>query len=86
MLKLPKKRCFDPLTTVYAVLVLLWFAAFGWSQFRSTRAIVFTDTTGCQYLWTDGGGMTPRLDSAGRQICLQPLKPKENENGNGSRS
>lgn len=25
--------------------------------------------TGCQYLSTSGGGITPRLDSQGRQIC-----------------
>lgn len=30
--------------------------------------------TGCQYLSTSGGGITPRLDSQGRQICNQPAE------------
>ena len=30
--------------------------------------------TGCQYLSTSGGGITPRLDSQGRQICNEPAE------------
>jgi hypothetical protein len=28
--------------------------------------------TGCHYLETSGGGLTPRLDRAGRQVCGGP--------------
>lgn len=31
-------------------------------------------STGCQYLTTIRGGITPRLDPAGRPICVGPLK------------
>lgn len=28
--------------------------------------------TGCQYLETSEGGITPRLDRTGRQVCAEP--------------
>lgn len=30
--------------------------------------------TGCQYLSTSGGGITPRLDRNGHQICNEPAE------------
>lgn len=38
---------------------------------RVQKTSVFTDSaTGCQYL-QGGGGITPRLDAAGKHICGQ---------------
>lgn len=31
--------------------------------------------TGCQYLATSSGGLTPRLDADGRQICRKEPRP-----------
>lgn len=36
---------------------------------RSGMAIRYDAMTGCQYLESSGGGLTPRLDSTGKQIC-----------------
>lgn len=34
---------------------------------------VLTDNgTGCQYLQSKGGGLTPRLDADGHHICQEP--------------
>lgn len=36
---------------------------------RSSLKLHTDAMTGCQYLSTSGGGITPRLDSQGKQIC-----------------
>lgn len=38
---------------------------------RSNMRALIDHRTGCQYLLSDGGGLTPRLDAAGRQMCEQ---------------
>lgn len=36
---------------------------------------LYTDAaTGCQYLGQPQGGLTPRLDESGRQVCVQEVK------------
>ncbi|MCE9565767.1 MAG: DUF6440 family protein [Planctomycetes bacterium] len=38
---------------------------------------VYTDyKTGCQYLGTILGGVTPRLDRDGKPVCVSPDEPK----------
>lgn len=32
--------------------------------------------TGCQYLSTSGGGITPRLNNQGHYVCQQPTTPE----------
>lgn len=36
---------------------------------RSNMRVLIDHGTGCQYLRTAGGGLTPRLDSSGLPIC-----------------
>jgi hypothetical protein len=39
-------------------------------------AVITDPTTGCQYLQTSShGGITPRLDAAGKQLCVTQEKP-----------
>lgn len=38
---------------------------------RSNMELLTDHGTGCQYLRVMGGGVTPRLDGAGRQMCAQ---------------
>jgi hypothetical protein len=40
----------------------------GWGGGRSGVRLVIDHDLGCQYLETMGGGITPRLDSEGKQI------------------
>jgi hypothetical protein len=63
--------------------VLLWLGCtFIWSlpfddsdapPIRSGMAIKTDHLTGCQYLTTFLGAITPRLDSAGKQVCHPAL-------------
>lgn len=65
-------------------IALMFYAALYWSatvltpfdqtdddsrQVRSGMALRTDHGTGCQYLQTWSGGITPRLDGTGRQIC-----------------
>jgi len=36
---------------------------------RSDMRILIDHGTGCQYLRSSGGGLTPRLDAAGKPMC-----------------
>lgn len=70
--------------TFYVVLALVTALVFGLSVISKWQPTDSTDIsrtdrsglklhtdamTGCQYLSTSGGGITPRLDSQGKQIC-----------------
>lgn len=44
---------------------------------RSGLSIYIDHETGCQYLGTVFGGLTPRLDRDGKPICIE----KDNHNG-----
>jgi hypothetical protein len=39
---------------------------------RSNMQILIDHGTGCQYLRTVGGGLTPRLDKDGKPMCKGP--------------
>lgn len=41
----------------------------GWFARRSNMTVYTDHKTGCQYLATPSGGLTPRLDGEGKQIC-----------------
>lgn len=43
----------------------------GWFGKRSGVTPVTDNLTGCQYIRTANGGITPRLDASGRQICRE---------------
>jgi hypothetical protein len=56
---------------------LLWICVAGVVYLAVTnlnrRVVVVRDTgTNCEYLSSAAGGITPRLDSAGKQICGDP--------------
>lgn len=38
---------------------------------RSNMRILIDHGTGCQYLQTAGGGITPRLDAKGAHMCVK---------------
>lgn len=38
-------------------------------EYRSGLALRVDARTGCQYLEAQGGGITPRLDRSGKQMC-----------------
>ncbi|WP_319568247.1 DUF6440 family protein [Cohaesibacter marisflavi] len=39
---------------------------------KKSGMTVYTDyKTGCQYLGTWSGGITPRLDADGKQVCIE---------------
>lgn len=42
----------------------------GWGSGRSGVRLVTDQETGCQYLETKSGGITPRLDAEGKIICV----------------
>lgn len=42
---------------------------------RSGMKVKIDNLTGCEYLRTYEGGLTPRLDADGKQICRQGAKP-----------
>jgi hypothetical protein len=37
---------------------------------RSKMRVLIDHGTGCQYLLSEGGGLTPRLDASGKHICV----------------
>lgn len=37
---------------------------------RSNMELLTDHGTGCQYLLSEGGGLTPRLDASGKHICV----------------
>lgn len=41
----------------------------GWGMHKSGVIPVKDHKTGCQYLRTSGGGITPRMDTNGNHIC-----------------
>ncbi|PWC69123.1 hypothetical protein TSH7_01375 [Azospirillum sp. TSH7] len=40
---------------------------------RSNMRVLIDHKTGCQYLLSDGGGLTPRLDATGKHICAKEV-------------
>lgn len=76
--------------TLWVVLALVTVMVFGLSvvsKWQPTDSTDFSTSdrsglklhtdamTGCQYLSTSGGGITPRLDRNGHQVCQQPTMP-----------
>lgn len=59
-----------------ALLVPLFTSSDKGKKVRDYEVLVDQDT-GCQYLMTDKGGVTPRLDADGKHICT---KGKEGAN------
>ncbi len=67
----------------WAIIAALGIAAWHWawppardatdppSGPRSGMQLRTDSGTGCQYLETKGGALTPRMDRAGRQVCTQ---------------
>lgn len=43
---------------------------------QSVHIFLFTDKSGCQYLYHYNGGITPRLDPDGKQICFSAWEPE----------
>lgn len=77
--------------TIWVVLALVTVIVFGLSAMSKWQPTDSTDystsdrsglklhtdaMTGCQYLSTSGGGITPRLDRNGHQVCQQPTTPE----------
>lgn len=44
----------------------------GWGGGRSGVKLIIDHATGCHYLQTKDGGITPRLDYEGKPICVVP--------------
>lgn len=42
---------------------------YGWFDNRSNMRVTTDNLTGCQYLGSERGGITPRVDSTGKHIC-----------------
>lgn len=57
---------------VACVIALIKFAIYIFHDPELSAGKIITDTkTGCQYV-AYGSGVTPRLDTAGKQICTLP--------------
>ena len=61
----------DPFVIVMSILIGLAVVSVSLGQSPRVQAHQDTDT-GCEYLVTAEGGITPRLNSKGKHICTKP--------------
>lgn len=73
-----KKDLFKFVMLVWIVVLLLDYFHVGWDSTdgdeRSGLKLHIDNLTGCQYLSTSRGGITPRLDKNAKQICTNSEK------------
>lgn len=68
--------CFsEKYVAVVVLLILLVILILGLTAEGSRPYVVRDKVTGCEYLVNPRGGITPRLDGIGRQVCSDTLLP-----------